>query len=158
MGKIFIIDVTNRDGVQTARLGLSKLEKTLINIYLDEMGIFQSEFGFPTTKHERGYVEANLELAKMGVIKNLRLEGWIRAIVADVDLAFRRAPSLKHLNLSISTSEQMINGKFQGRKVFKDIIEDMTIAVNAAYAKGAETVGVNAEDASRTSIVNLIEF
>ncbi|RAL71103.1 Homocitrate synthase [Dehalococcoides mccartyi] len=122
------------------------------------MGIFQSEFGFPTTKHERGYVEANLELAKMGVIKNLRLEGWIRAIVADVDLAFRRAPSLKHLNLSISTSEQMINGKFQGRKVFKDIIEDMTIAVNAAYAKGAETVGVNAEDASRTSIVNLIEF
>jgi homocitrate synthase NifV len=158
VGKIFIIDVTNRDGVQTARLGLSKLEKTLINIYLDEMGIFQSEFGFPTTKHERGYVEANLELAKMGVIKNLRLEGWIRAIVADVDLAFRRAPSLKHLNLSISTSEQMINGKFQGRKVFKDIIEDMTIAVNAAYAKGAETVGVNAEDASRTSIVNLIEF
>jgi homocitrate synthase NifV len=158
VGKIFIIDVTNRDGVQTARLGLSKLEKTLINMYLDEMGIFQSEFGFPTTKHERGYVEANLELAKMGVIKNLRLEGWIRAIVADVDLAFRRAPGLKHLNLSISTSEQMINGKFQGRKVFTDIIDDMTVAVNAAYAKGAETVGVNAEDASRTSIVNLIEF
>ncbi|BAZ98050.1 MAG: homocitrate synthase [Dehalococcoides mccartyi] len=158
MGKIFIVDVTNRDGVQTARLGLSKLEKTLINMYLDEMGVFQSEFGFPTTKHERGYIEANLELAKMGVIKNLRLEGWIRALVADVDLAFRRAPGLKHLNLSISTSEQMINGKFQGRKVFTDIIDDMTVAVNAAYAKGAETVGVNAEDASRTSIVNLLEF
>jgi len=158
VGKIFIVDVTNRDGVQTARLGLSKLEKTLINMYLDEMGVFQSEFGFPTTKHERGYIEANLELAKMGVIKNLRLEGWIRALVADVDLAFRRAPGLKHLNLSISTSEQMINGKFQGRKVFTDIIDDMTVAVNAAYAKGAETVGVNAEDASRTSIVNLLEF
>ncbi|AAW39106.1 MAG: homocitrate synthase [Dehalococcoides mccartyi] len=158
MGKIFIVDVTNRDGVQTARLGLSKLEKTLINMYLDEMGVFQSEFGFPTTKHERGYIEANLELAKMGVIKNLRLEGWIRALVADVDLAFRRAPGLRHLNLSISTSEQMINGKFQGRKVFTDIIDDMTVAVNAAYAKGAETVGVNAEDASRTSIVNLLEF
>jgi Isopropylmalate/homocitrate/citramalate synthases len=158
VGKIFIVDVTNRDGVQTARLGLSKLEKTLINMYLDEMGVFQSEFGFPTTKHERGYIEANLELAKMGVIKNLRLEGWIRALVADVDLAFRRAPGLRHLNLSISTSEQMINGKFQGRKVFTDIIDDMTVAVNAAYAKGAETVGVNAEDASRTSIVNLLEF
>jgi len=158
VGKIFIVDVTNRDGVQTARLGLSKLEKTLINMYLDEMGVFQSEFGFPTTKHERGYIEANLELAKMGVIKNLRLEGWIRALVADVDLAFRRAPGLRHLNLSISTSEQMINGKFQGRKVFADIIDDMTVAVNAAYAKGAETVGVNAEDASRTSIVNLLEF
>ena len=52
MGKIYIIDVTNRDGVQTAKLGLSKLEKTMINIYLNEMGVFQSEFGFPTTRHE----------------------------------------------------------------------------------------------------------
>ena len=33
MGKIHIIDVTNRDGVQTAKLGLSKLEKTMVNIY-----------------------------------------------------------------------------------------------------------------------------
>jgi homocitrate synthase NifV len=38
MPKIYFIDVTNRDGVQTAKLGLSKLEKTLINIYLNEMG------------------------------------------------------------------------------------------------------------------------
>ena len=30
MGKIYIIDVTNRDGVQTAKLGLSKLE--ILNI------------------------------------------------------------------------------------------------------------------------------
>ena len=35
MGKIYIIDVTNRDGVQTAKLGLSKLEKTMLNIYLN---------------------------------------------------------------------------------------------------------------------------
>ena len=45
MPKIYLIDVTNRDGVQTARLGLAKLEKTLINIYLNDMGVFQSEFG-----------------------------------------------------------------------------------------------------------------
>ena len=43
MHKIYLIDVTNRDGVQTAKLGLSKLEKTMINIYLNEMGVFQSE-------------------------------------------------------------------------------------------------------------------
>ena len=29
---IRIIDVTNRDGVQTSRLGLAKLEKTMFNI------------------------------------------------------------------------------------------------------------------------------
>ena len=49
MGKIYLIDVTNRDGVQTAWLGLSKLGKTMINMYLKEMGVFQSEFGLPTT-------------------------------------------------------------------------------------------------------------
>ena len=71
--KIYLIDVTNRDGVQTARLGLAKLEKTLINMYLNEVGIFQSEFGFPVTKHEMNYLNANLELAAMGVIAPMRL-------------------------------------------------------------------------------------
>ena len=30
--RIYIIDVTNRDGVQTSRICLSKLQKTMINI------------------------------------------------------------------------------------------------------------------------------
>lgn len=158
MNKIYLIDVTNRDGVQTAKLGLSKLEKTMINIYLDEMGIFQSEFGFPTTKHESNYLQANLELVKLGLIKNIRLEGWIRAIVADVELAYKMVPGLEHLNLSISTSEQMIQGKFQGRKNRDDIINDMTCAVDAAKAHGTKTIGVNAEDASRTDLDYLIKF
>ena len=92
MPKIYLIDVTNRDGVQTAKLGLSKLEKTMMNIYLNEMGIFQSEFGFPTTRHESNYLQANLELAEMGVLKPIRLDGWIRAIVADVELASSSCP------------------------------------------------------------------
>jgi homocitrate synthase NifV len=115
MPKIYFLDVTNRDGVQTAKLGLSKLEKTLINLYLDEMGVFQSEFGFPTTRHVTLYLKANLELARLGVIKSTRLGGWIRAIVPDVELCFKIVPEIKHLNISISTSDQMINGKFKGR-------------------------------------------
>jgi homocitrate synthase NifV len=158
MPKIYFIDVTNRDGVQTAKLGLSKIEKTLINIYLNEMGVFQSEFGFPTTKHEKRYLEANLELAERGVITPMRLEGWIRAITADVDLTFNVIPKIKHLNLSISTSDQMIQGKFKGRKTRQDIINDMTKAVDRAMALGAETLGVNAEDASRTDLEYLIDF
>ncbi|MCD6300291.1 MAG: homocitrate synthase [Dehalococcoidales bacterium] len=158
MPKIYLIDVTNRDGVQTAKLGLSKLEKTMINIYLNELGVFQSEFGFPTTKHESLYLQANLELAEMGVLKPIRLEGWIRAIVDDVETTFKLVPNIKHLNLSISTSDQMIVGKFQGRKARKDIINDMVVAVDAAWAHGAESIGVNAEDASRTDLDFLIEF
>ena len=36
---IRFIDVTNRDGVQTSRLGLAKLQKTIINLMLNEMKI-----------------------------------------------------------------------------------------------------------------------
>jgi len=158
MPKIYLLDVTNRDGVQTAKLGLSKLEKTMTNVYLNEIGVFQSEFGFPTTKHESHYLQANLELAEMGVLQPIRLGGWIRAITDDVETTFKRVPGIKHLNVSISTSDQMITGKFQGRKTKQDVINDMTAAVDAAWAAGAESIGVNAEDASRTDLDYLVEF
>jgi homocitrate synthase NifV len=158
MPKIYLIDVTNRDGVQTAKLGLSKLEKTMINMYLNEMGVFQSEFGFPTTRHETNYLLANLELAEMGVLKPIRLGGWIRAVTEDVETTFERLPNIKHLNLSISTSDQMITGKFQGKKSKSSVIKDMADAVKAARAHGAESIGANAEDASRTDLDYLIEF
>ncbi|MBA7610223.1 Homocitrate synthase [subsurface metagenome] len=113
--KIYIIDVTNRDGVQTSRLGLAKLEKTIINFYLNDMGIYQSEFGFPFTNHEISYLKANLELAKMGVLQPIILSGWCRAVKDDVKRAL--AIGVEYLNISISTSQQMVKGKFQGRMV-----------------------------------------
>lgn len=157
-GKIYFIDVTNRDGVQTARLSLSKLQKTMINIYLNEFGVFQSEFGFPTTSHETNYLRANLELAKMGVLKPIRLSGWIRATEEDVEKTFEMVPGIQYLNLSISTSDQMIQGKFKGRKSRTDILEQMVNAVKAAKKAGARALGVNAEDASRTDTQFLIDF
>ncbi len=158
MAKIYFIDVTNRDGVQTARLGLAKLEKTMINMYLNEMGVFQSEFGFPTTRHESFYLQANLELARMRVLKPIRLGGWVRAVVHDVERAFQFVPAIKHLNLSISTSDQMIQGKFQGAKSREDVIGMMVDAVQAARAYGARSIGVNAEDASRADPGFLVAF
>ena len=157
-GKVYLIDVTNRDGVQTSRILLPKLSKTMLNIYLDEMGVFQSEMGFPTIKHEVNYINANLELAKLGAIKRIHLEGWCRAIPEDVKLSFKNCPDLKHLNISISTSDIMIRGKFQGRIGFQDIIKSLNESVKTAKELGAETVGINAEDASRTDINKLIEF
>lgn len=113
--KIYFVDVTNRDGVQTSRLGLAKLQKTIINLMLDEMGITQSEFGFPTTKHEINYLNGNLELVHRNVISKTKLSGWMRAMAEDVELSFKNVPHLKNCNLSQSTSEQMINGKYQGK-------------------------------------------
>ena len=158
MKNIHLIDVTNRDGVQTSRILLSKLAKTMLNIYLDEMGIFQSEIGFPTLKHELNYINANLALVKKGVIKRMHLEGWCRAVKEDIELTFKNCPDIKHLNISISTSDIMIQGKFQGRKTWNDILNSMVAALKLAKSLGAETVGVNAEDASRTDVEKLIEF
>ncbi len=158
MKNIHLIDVTNRDGVQTSRILLSKLAKTMINVYLDRMGIYQSEIGFPTLKHEVNYINANLALAKKGVIKSLRLEGWCRAVPEDIELTFKNCPDIKHINISISTSDIMIDGKFQGRKTWKDVLNSMVDALKVAKSMGIETVGVNAEDASRTETDKLIEF
>lgn len=155
--KIYIIDVTNRDGVQTSRICLSKLQKTMINLYLNEMGIYQSEFGFPVTHHETNYLNANLELAKMEVLEPIILEGWIRAIPEDVEKA-TKLTKVEHLNLSISTSEQMIQGKFKGKFSKEQVIRVMSEAVDLAKEKGIRTIGVNAEDASRTDIDYLIKF
>jgi homocitrate synthase NifV len=140
MNNIYLIDVTNRDGVQTSRILLSKLAKTMLNLYLDDMGLFQSEIGFPTLTHELNYINANLELARRGVIKRMHLEGWCRAVKEDLELTFRNCPDIKHL------------------KTWKDILKSMVEALKTAKALGAETVGVNAEDASRTDVEKLIEF
>ena len=156
--KIYLIDVTNRDGVQTSRICLSKLQKTMINLYLDEMGVFQSEFGFPMTRHETNYLNANLELAAKGGFSSIRLGGWLRATAEDVNTAYNLTPGLKHLNLSISTSDQMITHKFKGKLDHTSIIKEMVEAVHLARKLGAESIGVNAEDASRTRIEYLVEF
>jgi len=156
--KIYIIDVTNRDGVQTSRICLSKLQKTMINLYLNEMGIFQSEFGFPVTRHETDYLNANLELAKMKVLSPIRLSGWIRATVDDVKTTFKLTPSIKYLNLSISTSDQMIIHKFKGKLDHDSVIKEMAGAVKEARKSGCACLGVNAEDASRTNMEYLIKF
>jgi len=154
---VYFIDVTNRDGDQTARIGLAKLQKTVVNMLLGEMGIHQSEFGFPVSFHEVPYLNANLELQERGALRNIILEGWCRAVVGDVQAALEQT-RVRHLNLSISTSDQMLQRKFQGRYSRAELLQTMSEAVDAAKQGGALTVGVNAEDASRTSLEFLTEF
>jgi homocitrate synthase NifV len=153
---IHFLDVTNRDGVQTARTGLSKFGKTMVNFYLGKLGVAQSEIGFPFLFHEVPYIRANLALAEAGAFGPLRLSGWCRAVTADVE---RAAPlGLRHYNLSLSTSDQMIAHKFRGKLDRESLITEMTAAVAAAKSAGAQTIGVNAEDGSRTDDGFLLEF
>ena len=73
MPTIHFLDVTNRDGVQTARTGLSKFGKTMVNFYLARLGVAQSEIGFPFLFHEVPYVRANVALAEAGAFGPLRI-------------------------------------------------------------------------------------
>lgn len=155
---IKFIDVTNRDGVQTSRLGLAKLEKTIINIMLDNLGVYISEFGFPITEHETNYLNGNLKLVERGLIKKAKLSGWVRAISKDIENALKKVPQLKYMNMSQSTSNQMINGKYMGKKTRADIILMTVEAIECAKKQGILEIGVNAEDASRTDLDFLIEY
>ncbi len=154
---VYLIDVTNRDGVQTARVSLAKLQKTIVNLMLDKVGVYQGEIGFPFTGHELNYLNANCELAKRGAIKRMRLEGWCRAIVPDVQKAVENT-QLEHLALSISTSDIMIEKKFKGKMDRAGVIDSAVKAAEYAREHGIKTYVVNAEDASRTDMDYLIEF
>ncbi|GGM41549.1 hypothetical protein ACFFX1_12665 [Dactylosporangium sucinum] len=153
---IHFLDVTNRDGVQTARTGLSKFGKTMVNFYLGRLGVAQSEIGFPFLFHEVPYIRAQTALEAAGAFGGLRLSGWCRAVAADVEKS--AALGLRHYNLSISTSDQMLQNKFKGRLDRPALIREMTDAVRTAKSAGAQTVGVNAEDGSRTDDGFLTEF
>ncbi len=156
MPKIYFIDVTNRDAVQASRIIMAKLQKTMLNFYLGEMGLHQSEFSFPTVRHERNYIQGNLELKEQGIFGDLVLEGWCRAIVGDVKDSL--ASGVRDLNISISTSDQMILHKFRGKLDREKVIHEMVEAASYARSNGVNTLGVNAEDASRTDMAYLIEF
>ncbi|MGH3419649.1 MAG: homocitrate synthase/isopropylmalate synthase family protein, partial [Streptosporangiaceae bacterium] len=84
-----------------------------------------------------------------------------RAVPADVEAAVAvqaNGVSLRHYNLSISTSDQMIAHKFRGKLDRAAIIEEMTASVAVARKAGAHSIGVNAEDGSRTDDGYLLEF
>ena len=122
------------------------------------MGINQSEFGFPTTEHEKNYLNGNLMLVDRGAINKTKLSGWMRALASDVKKSFENIPKLQYVNLSQSTSDQMINGKYQGKKSKDDILQQTLEAINMAIEYDAKMIGVNAEDASRSDLDYLIKY
>jgi len=147
--RIYLLDVTNRDAVQTSRISLSKFQKTMVNWYLSQMGIHQAEIGFPDYKHEANYINANVELAQQGVFGGMVISGWTPA-TADLVRKGLWQTTIRNLNISVSTSRIMTEGKFGDRMNRDDVIRMMTAAVDEAIQNGVELLGVNAEDASRT--------
>ena len=107
MPAIHFLDVTNRDGVQTARTGLSKFGKTMVNFYLGRLGVAQSEMGFPFLFHEVPYIRANVALAEAGAFGPLRLSGWCRAVPGDVERGGAARPAaLQPVHLDLGPDDR----------------------------------------------------
>jgi homocitrate synthase NifV len=85
------------------------------------------------------------------------LGGWIRAIKDDVKLA-SEFTQINHLNMSASTSDIMIDGKYGGKRTKDDVLNDMVEALTEAVNLGFTRIGVNAEDGSRTDMDFLLRF
>jgi len=128
----------------------------MLNYYLAQMGVARSEIGFPFLSHERNYIKGNMELQSIGAFGTMVLQGWCRGIPQDVEQSLPAA--MEHLNLSVSVSDQMIQHKYGGRRARDQVTRDMVAAVVMAREAGVRTIGVNAEDASRTDIEFLVEF
>ena len=163
MPSIHFLDVTNRDGVQTARTGLSKFGKVMVNYYLGRLGVAQSEIGFPFLFHEVPYVRACLALAEAGAFGDLRLSGWCRAVPADVEAAVavddarRPAPApLQRIDLHLGPDDRaQVPRRARPRR---DHRRDDRRRGGGPGGRGAESIGVNAEDGSRTDDGYLLEF
>ena len=97
-------------------------------------------------------------LVDRGAINKTKLSGWMRALASDVKKSFENIPKLQYVNLSQSTSDQMINGKYQGKKSKDDILQQTLEAINMAIEYDAKMIGVNAEDASRSDLDYLIKY
>lgn len=156
MASVYLLDTTNRDGVQTARITLSKFQKTMVNLYLGRMGVHQSEIGFPSLWHEQNYIAGNLELATQGAMGDIILSGWLRAHPTDLKAALQTG--LQDFDISMSTSPQMIERKFGGRFSPEDIIQTTVELVRVAAENGTRHLIVSAEDSSRSDLGFLVEF
>lgn len=153
--KIHIVDTTNRDGVRTSRLCLSKLQKTMINIYLKELGVCESEFGFPSAKHEINYINANCKLHQMGILKPMQLRGWINAVRSELDEVLAHT-QVEHLYLSAQTYIPLVQSHYGQSWNLEKIVSEACHTVEKAKAAHIKTVAVGTSDASQTSDADLL--
>ena len=149
MPRIHFLDVTNRDGVQTARTGLSKFGKTMVNFYLGRLGVAQSEIGFPFLFHEVPYVRAQVALARAGAFGDLRLSGWCRAVAADVERVRAARPgALQPVDLDVGPDAAgQVPRPARPRRGHP---RDGEGGAGGQGRRARRPSGVNAEDGSRT--------
>ncbi len=144
-----LVDLTLRDGEQTAGVVFAHGEKVRIAKLLDEIGVRYIEVGIPSLGPEeqrsiKAIVESKLQ-AKLIAFCRPELEDIRAAAACGVDA----------VTISIPTSDILLQKKLNKPRQW--VLERIVKAVHEARQQGLE-VTASAEDASRTDIGFLLEF
>lgn len=144
----WIIDSTLRDGEQAPGVSFSLHDKLRIAEGLARVGVPELECGTPAM----GDAECREICAVIHRRLPIRLTGWCRAKIADLDAAARAGLNSVHIAFPVSEIQLRAMGKP------KDWIAQTLPATVACARKRFEHVSIGAQDASRTPIDNLRSF
>ncbi len=147
--KVKLVDVTLRDGEQTAGVVFANEEKVYIAKMLDEVGIEQIEAGIPVMGGDEK------DVIKKIVKSNLKasIMGWNRAVIKDIEDSIDCG--VDAVSISISTSDIHIKHKLKSTR--SDVLNRVSKSVEFAKKNGLY-ISVNAEDSSRSEMAYLIKF
>lgn len=121
--KVFLHDVTLRDGEQTPGVVFDHDSRIEIAKMLSELGVHRIEVGFPAVSEEDN--RAIADVAKLGL--KSEIWGFGRCLPQDVELNAKCG--LRNVTLEISISEWKLNAYGLSRdKVVKRMIEAITLA------------------------------
>jgi isopropylmalate/homocitrate/citramalate synthase len=152
---IHIIDSTNRDGVRTANLNLSPLQKTMINLQLNELGVAESELGVAVSRYQDNYISGNLKLQELGVLSPIRLRGWINAMQDEEEAVTKT--KLKHIYLSVPSYGPLIRAHYGEGWDLERVVGEVCKAINRAKKAGMESVTVGLTDSARLPDEELVK-
>lgn len=154
--KVYIIDSTNRATLQTSYISFSKFEKTMINFYLNEAGIFQTEIGTGNTSHEFNYINANIELNSNGSLKPIEMTVWIRSLKRDSDI-FLKYLKAKKAVIAVPCFKPALMAKF-GKDWHLEMATDEVIEVATSLSKNGVEFVISLEHASQVDEADLRSF
>lgn len=143
--KIFIFDMTLRDGEQVPGCKLNAKEKIELALVLEDLGVDIIEAGFPISSP--GDFQSVSDISR--VIKNATVCALSRAVQKDIEVAGESLKLAKRprIHTGIGTSDFHIKSKFNSTR--EDILERAVQAVK--WAKNyTDDVEFYAEDAGRT--------